>query len=51
MLHQLRVFLYLSFLNRTQVIYDTVDYGRWIIPAVRAEAERRARSKALKDSA
>jgi len=32
-----------TFLNRGyDPLYDTVDYGRWVIPAVRAEAARRA---------
>lgn len=36
-----------TFLNRGyDPLYDTVDYGRWVIPAVRAEAERRARAAA-----
>jgi alkanesulfonate monooxygenase len=31
-----------TFLNRGyDPLYDTVDYGRWIIPAVREEARRR----------
>ncbi|MCY1559495.1 hypothetical protein D9M68_965420 [compost metagenome] len=31
-----------TFLNRGyDPYYDAVDYGRWIIPAVRAEARRR----------
>ncbi len=33
-----------TFLNRGyDPLYDTVDYGRWIIPAVQQEVERRAR--------
>lgn len=36
-----------TFLNRGyDPLYDTVDYGRWIIPAVREEARRRALLKA-----
>jgi alkanesulfonate monooxygenase len=35
-----------TFLNRGyDPVYDTVDYGRWIIPAVRAEARRRAAAR------
>lgn len=34
-----------TFLNRGyDPVYDTVDYGRWIIPAVRAEVRRRAQT-------
>lgn len=36
-----------TFLNRGyDPLYDTVDYGRWIIPAVREEARRRALQRA-----
>ena len=31
-----------TFLNRGyDPLYDTVDYGRWVIPAVREEVRRR----------
>ncbi|MOA70454.1 hypothetical protein D3C78_1993430 [compost metagenome] len=31
-----------TFLNRGyDPLYDTVDYGRWVIPAVREEVQRR----------
>lgn len=36
-----------TFLNRGyDPYYDTVDYGRWIIKAVREEAARRQRGQA-----
>ncbi|PTQ68995.1 LLM class flavin-dependent oxidoreductase [Pseudomonas sp. GV071] len=36
-----------TFLNRGyDPLYDTVDYGRWIIPAVREEARRRELARA-----
>lgn len=41
-----------TFLNRGyDPIYDTVDYGRWIIPIVRAEAERRQALQAVRQTA
>ena len=37
-----------TFLNRGyDPLYDTVDYGRWIIPAVREEVRRREQQAAL----
>ncbi len=41
-----------TFLNRGyDPYYDAVDYGRWIVPAVRAEARRRELQRAEKASA
>jgi alkanesulfonate monooxygenase len=40
-----------TFLNRGyDPLYDTVDYGRWIIPAVREEARRRELQRAAKNA-